>query len=142
MPGFAIIYSYFCSHSGVVMKKFYTLICSMILFVATLAAQTSQVVEVAVAKPQGTVAPISVGTKKGGIELPPEKARPVTIPKFAAPIVIDGKPDEAAWKDAAVFKDFYQTSPGDNVAPSKPTEAMVMYDEKNLYVAFKCWDDK
>jgi hypothetical protein len=82
-------------------------------------------------------------TKSSKIELPPEKARPMTIPKIdPVGITIDGKPDEEAWKTASVFKDFYQTSPGDNIAPSKPTEVLMMYDEKNLYVAFKCWDDK
>ena len=80
--------------------------------------------------------------KVGSVTLPPEKARPMVVPKFSSPIVIDGKPDEEAWKDAAVFKDFYQTNPGDNIAPSKPTEVLMMYDEKNLYIAFKCWDDK
>jgi hypothetical protein len=74
--------------------------------------------------------------------VPPEKSRPINIPKVTAPPVIDGNPDEEAWKQAAVFKDFYQTEPGDNIAPSKPTEVWVMYDEKNLYVAFKCWDEK
>lgn len=77
-----------------------------------------------------------------GVTLPPEKAGPVAIPKLEVPIVIDGRPDEDAWKRAAVFKDFYQTYPGDNTAASKPTEAYVMYDEKNLYIAFKCWDEK
>ncbi len=76
------------------------------------------------------------------IVAPAEKLRPISIPKTTETIVIDGRPDENAWKTAAVFKDFYQTSPGDNIAPSKPTEAYVMYDEKNLYVAFKCWDEK
>ncbi|MBC7898785.1 MAG: carbohydrate binding family 9 domain-containing protein [Saprospiraceae bacterium] len=57
-------------------------------------------------------------------------------------MTIDGRPAEEAWKTATVFKDFYQTSPGDNIAPSKPTEVMVMYDEMHLYVAFKCWDEK
>lgn len=80
--------------------------------------------------------------KPAGIELPPEKTRPMTIPKLGSPVVIDGKPDEEVWKTAAVFKDFYQTSPGNNTAPSKPTEVSVLYDEKHLYVAFKCWDDK
>lgn len=82
------------------------------------------------------------GVKVGNVVLPPEKTRPMVVPKFSSPIVIDGKPDEEAWKDAAVFKDFYQTNPGDNIAPSKPTEVLMMYDEKNLYIAFKCWDDK
>lgn len=76
------------------------------------------------------------------VEIPPEKSRPISIPKITIPLVIDGKIDEDIWKDAAVFKDFFQTNPGDNIAPSKPTEVLVMYDEKHLYVAFKCWDEK
>ncbi|MEQ1606810.1 MAG: DUF5916 domain-containing protein [Pyrinomonadaceae bacterium] len=80
--------------------------------------------------------------KVNGVAVPPEKMRPMHIPKTAVPLVIDGRPDEEAWKQAAVFKDFYQTYPGNNTAPSKPTEFMMMYDEKNLYVAWKCWDDK
>ncbi len=75
------------------------------------------------------------------VEIPPEKAAPVKIPKMAAP-VIDGKIDDEVWKQAAVFKDFYQTYPGDNTAPSKPTEVYVVYDEKHLYVAFKCFDER
>ena len=80
--------------------------------------------------------------KQSGITIPPEKAKPIDIPLIINSPVIDGKPDEEAWKQAAVFKDFYQTSPGDNIAPSKPTEVMMMYDEKHLYIAFKCWDEK
>ena len=96
---------------------------------------------------KATNTPNSAGTepatvKMGNVEVPIEKMRPMTVPKFAVPITIDGRPNEEAWKDAAVFKDFYQTSPGDNIAPSKPTEVLMMYDEKNLYVAFKCWDEK
>ena len=67
---------------------------------------------------------------------------PVTIPKISEPLTIDGLVNEEIWKQAAVYKDFYQTNPGYNIAPSKPTEVYVMYDEKNLYVAFKCWDEK
>ncbi|MEO6587778.1 MAG: DUF5916 domain-containing protein [Pyrinomonadaceae bacterium] len=81
-------------------------------------------------------------TKKSKIILPPEKANPVTIPKIESNLVIDGNPNEEIWKTAAVFKDFYQTGPGDNIAPSKQTEVLMMYDEKNLYFAFKCWDEK
>ncbi len=75
------------------------------------------------------------------LKLPPEKSHPVTVPKISAPPIIDGKLDEEMWKTAAVFKDFIQTDPGDNVASSKPTEAYLAYDEKNLYIGFKCWDD-
>ncbi len=72
----------------------------------------------------------------------PEKARSAHVPKIETTPVIDGRPDEDIWQRAVVFKDFFQTYPGDNTAPSKPTEVLMMYDEKHLYVAFKCWDDK
>ncbi len=78
----------------------------------------------------------------GGVALPPEKRAAMSIPKIGSPIVIDGRPDEEIWKQAAVFKDFYQTYPGNNTTPSKPTEFYMMYDEKHLYVAWKCWDEK
>ena len=74
--------------------------------------------------------------------IPAEKAAPVKIPLTIDAPVIDGKLDEEMWKQAAVFKDFIQTSPGDRIAPSKPTEVYVFYDETNLYIGFKCWDDK
>src|SRR5579885_2838287 len=78
---------------------------------------------------------------KGLPPIPPEKAQPVTVPRFDAPPVIDGKLDDAVWKKAAVFKDFYQTNPGDNVAPTAPTEAYIGYDSKFLYLGFHCYDD-
>ena len=45
------------------------------------------------------------------------------------------------WKTAAVFKDFYQIHPGDNIAPSQPTEVLIGYDAKYLYIAFRCYDE-
>ncbi|MCB1024633.1 MAG: carbohydrate binding family 9 domain-containing protein [Acidobacteria bacterium] len=77
-------------------------------------------------------------------DVPGEKTRPVTIPKigFERQILIDGNLDEEDWASAAVFRDFIQTSPGNNTKPSKKTEAFMMYDDKNLYIAFKCWDDR
>src|ERR1051325_6259744 len=57
--------------------------------------------------------------------LPPEKQQAVSIVRFDAPPVIDGKLDDAVWKKAAVFKDFYQINPGDNIAPALPTETFI-----------------
>jgi hypothetical protein len=73
--------------------------------------------------------------------LPPEKAQPLRIPRFERAPVIDGKLDDEVWKQAVVLKDFYQTNPGDNIAPSKPTEVMIGYDSKFLYFGFHCFDD-
>ena len=66
-----------------------------------------------------------------------KKDAPVQIPRFETPPVIDGKLDDAVWQNAALFGDFVQTQPGDNVAPSHPTEFMMGYDAKNLYFAFR-----
>ena len=85
----------------------------------------------------------TANTNAGGkVVTPSEKAGSVGIVKISAAPSIDGRVDEDVWKQAAVFKDFYQTYPGNNTQPSKPTEVYVMYDEKNLYVAFKCWDER
>jgi len=37
--------------------------------------------------------------------------------------------------------DFYQTQPGDNIAPSFPTQVLLGYDSKTLYIAFRVRDD-
>lgn len=87
--------------------------------------------------PASAVAPAA----KGAVTLPPEKANPVTVPKFEKPPTIDGVLDEPVWQGAAVLKDFYQIDPGDNIAPSKPTEVLIGYDPKFLYIAFRAFDE-
>src|SRR2546423_14669683 len=98
------------------------------------------------ATPTASPAPIKVASKtsvggakstaampKRALVVPPEKANPVTIPRFDKPPVIDGKLDDEVWQKAAVLKDFYQIQPGDNTPPSKPTEVLIGYDPKFLY---------
>lgn len=78
---------------------------------------------------------------KSPFYLPTEKRNPIKIAKFSASPNIDGKLDDEMWKSAPVLKDFLQTAPGDNVAPSKLTEVMLGYDETHLYIAFRCFDE-
>jgi hypothetical protein len=73
--------------------------------------------------------------------VPPEKAQPVSLTRFDKPPVIDGKLDDDVWKTAVVLKDFYDIDPGDNAPPSKPTEVLLGYDPKFLYIAFRCFDE-
>src|SRR4051812_3039302 len=89
--------------------------------------------------PSGTAAETTA--LKASAALPPEKSQAVTIARFEKPPVIDGKLDEDVWKTAAVLKDFYQTNPGDNTAPSYPTETLLGYDSHTLYLGFRCKDD-
>jgi len=66
----------------------------------------------------------------------------VRIPRFETAPVIDGQLNDAVWQSAALFGDFVQTNPGDNVAPTHPTEFMMGYDAKNLYMAFRIKQDR
>lgn len=78
---------------------------------------------------------------KGSFVLPPEKSKPIVIPKFDKPPVIDGKLNDEIWATAVVLKDFYQIQPGDNVPPSRQTEVLLGFDPKFLYIAFKATDE-
>ncbi len=125
------------------MKKFCFISLLFVFFAFHLHAQTGN--GDTVAKKTGEVVEVTKSAappKRSAPEVPPEKAKPQNVPKIAQAITIDGRPDEEAWKTATVLKDFYQTFPGDNTAPSKPTEVLLMYDEKHFYIAFKCWDEK
>jgi hypothetical protein len=85
---------------------------------------------------------IKSATAKTTLTLPIEKTQPVRIAKTDKPPIIDGKLDEDIWKTATVFKEFYQTQPGDNIAPSQKTEALMAYDSKTLYLAFRAYDEQ
>jgi hypothetical protein len=75
------------------------------------------------------------------VVVPPEKSKPITVPKFEKAPVIDGRLDDDVWQKAIVLKDFYQIQPGDNLAPSKPTQVLIGYDPKFLYIAFRVTDE-
>ena len=75
------------------------------------------------------------------IDVPPEKTRPVEVPRFETAPIIDGKLDDDIWKQAVVLKDFYQINPGDNTEPSKSTEVKIGYDARHIYFAFHCYDE-
>jgi hypothetical protein len=64
----------------------------------------------------------------------------ITAPRTVTP-VIDGIVSAAEWDGAARLTLDHQTQPGDNTAPSQPTEVMVAYGEDHLYVAFIATDD-
>jgi hypothetical protein len=70
------------------------------------------------------------------------KDAPARVTRFETPPVIDGVLNDAVWSSSTIFGDFVQISPGDNVKPSHPTEFMMGYDAKNLYMAFRIKQDR
>ncbi|MEM8528209.1 MAG: DUF5916 domain-containing protein [Bacteroidota bacterium] len=75
------------------------------------------------------------------LNFPPPKNPPVIYAqKTQESIKIDGKLDEAAWKDAKVIEDFYKMEPRQGGSYLYDTEVKLLFDEKNLYVGVFCAD--
>lgn len=69
-----------------------------------------------------------------------EAPTPIAIHRAAGPITIDADLSDAGWKDAARIETWYETNPGDNVAPKVKSVGYLTYDEKFLYAAFEFSD--
>ena len=54
-------------------------------------------------------------------------------------ISIDGILDEAAWNTVEWTTDYIEFQPDNGTAPSEQTKMKIVYDSKNIYVAFKCY---
>jgi len=66
-------------------------------------------------------------TKALGSEGPPE---------------INGVLDDPAWNLVEWAGDYIEFQPDENTSPTFQTKFKIVYDAKNLYVAFKCYDDE
>ena len=64
-------------------------------------------------------------------------ATAVRIPDGA--IVLDGRPDEAVWRSSRPATGFWETFPADTSRVADQTEIWFGYDDRNLYVAAKCY---
>src|SRR4051812_8199433 len=58
-----------------------------------------------------------------------------------SPLHIDGKLDEAVYATLPAIGDFIQTDPAPGAPSTERTEAWVFFDNDNIYVAARCWDD-
>lgn len=54
--------------------------------------------------------------------------------------VIDGHIGNPEWSSAAVVEDFVQYEPQEGSQPSEKTVVWIGYDQKYLYIAFRCFD--
>lgn len=53
---------------------------------------------------------------------------------------IDGQVDDAAWDIVEWSTDYVEFEPDVGTDPSQQTKMKIMYDDKNLYVAFRCYE--
>ena len=69
----------------------------------------------------------------------PSGKRMVASRTSSAPL-LDGRVDEAVWQMADPVTDFLQREPREGGQPSEPTEARILYDDRNLYLGFVLHD--
>ncbi len=62
----------------------------------------------------------------------------VTAGRIAAPPVIDGKLDDAAWQNCIEITNFVRIKSAE--PDSRPTKAYITYDSERLYIGFKCYE--
>ncbi len=55
-------------------------------------------------------------------------------------MILDGKLNEPAWKEAAVEDDFMQYDPAAGAAPSEKTEVRIIYNDEYLFVGLRAYD--
>lgn len=63
----------------------------------------------------------------------------IKAPKIATPPLIDGKID-SLWYYTGSINVFTQWEPQECGTPSESTKVYICYDDKNIYIAFKCYD--
>ncbi len=56
------------------------------------------------------------------------------------PPKIDGKIDDESWEMVMWSSDYVELSPEENTSPTEQTKFKILYDDKNFYVAFRCFD--
>ena len=57
-------------------------------------------------------------------------------------IELDGIPNDQAWEAVAWETNFRQWRPNDGAPPSQRTKFKVLYDDKYIYFAFRCYDSE
>ena len=89
--------------------------------------------------------PALAGTKPGTkptkpSPLPPADDKLVQAVRATEPITLDGRLDEAVWRNTPPANGFKQTDPQDGSPATEQTDVWVAYDDHALYVAAFCRD--
>ena len=79
------------------------------------------------------VAPEVIASNKAGVT--------VRATRISTPLVIDGQLDERVYAQVKPITEFVQQDPHEGAPVSEHTEAWVLYDDRNIYVACRCLDE-
>ena len=83
---------------------------------------------------------LTLAAAYGQLPTPGQPLKTVHIQKLAAKIKVDGRLDEPVWSALTPIIDFTQTEPDLGAPVSERTEALIFYDDDNIYFGFRCYD--
>ncbi|RMH23289.1 MAG: hypothetical protein D6696_01055 [Acidobacteria bacterium] len=86
------------------------------------------------------VAAAPLGAEEGGSPPAPAERYRLEARRIDAPIVLDGRLDEAAWREAPAASGFTQREPRPGEPASERTEVRIVYTPQTLYVGVHCFD--
>ena len=69
-----------------------------------------------------------------------ERSWDITAQRVTGELLIDGRIDDEAWDLAEPITDFYQRETFEGLPATEPTHAWVLFDDTNLYLAFRAFD--
>ena len=72
----------------------------------------------------------------------PDGAVTVRAVRIAEPLILDGRLDERVYQDVPSLDNFIQSEPREGELASEPTDAWIFFDDRNIYVAARCWDSQ
>jgi hypothetical protein len=108
------------------------------------------------ARPQPSTSPARSTSAPGVsavVDGPPSPVAPAVITRddkgeatlravrIATPLTIDGQLDEAVYRDVPGASDFIMQEPREGDRATEQTDTWVLFDDENLYIAARCWDD-
>ena len=65
----------------------------------------------------------------------------VRATRTTQPIRIDGRLDERVYTEVPPLTEFVQAEPNEGAPVTEKTEAWVLFDDRNIYISFRCWDE-
>jgi hypothetical protein len=61
--------------------------------------------------------------------------------RIALPVDVDGRLDDAAYREVPPMTEFVQQEPAEGAPISEKTEVWLLFDDDNIYISCRCWDE-
>jgi len=62
--------------------------------------------------------------------------------RVTTPLQVDGRLEEEVYASVPAISDFIQTEPQAGAPATEKTDVWVMFDDKNVYVSYRCWESQ